>query len=585
MLKKIYVLIISILFIGIIITGWLSFKQLNKYNNSANQTRLHSVINYITGEIKQDRSNIEIAGSVRNIFDSSNTHIRFTIIDFTGKVLYDNETDATKLDNHFYRTEVYQAFKSKSSGYAIRRSETLKKEIYYLAEYKSEIGLILRASLPLTEYSLIINMMRIQILIILAITFTLLAIIGIFIIKRVTRPLIELEKASLDMTNGNYGTRIGIMKKNAADITKVSIAFNKMAEQLEATIKNLDEKNVQLDTILNMVSNPIIAINKDLFITFMNKAASEEFIEAHSPLPAENSFISIVRNNEAEKFIKIAVNEEKISQSLIEIATRKGKKVFRIIASPILSHKGAIITFQDITQTEKLQQMRTEFVENVTHELRTPLTSIRGFIDTLRNGASKDPSACDRFLEIIDVEAERLHKLISDILSLSEIEDMKENSDLEVFDLNSLIDEIVVLLDDEASNNKVSIIAGAGEDFDQKPFMVKANRSRIKQILINLVENAIKYNVDNGKVYITASRNDMDEVVLKVKDTGYGISKEHLPRIFERFYRVDKSRSKDLGGTGLGLSIVKHIAMLYSGSVSVESVIGQGTEFTVILKI
>ncbi|MHB1484369.1 MAG: ATP-binding protein [Saccharofermentanales bacterium] len=585
MLKKIYALIISVLFLSIIIAGWASFKQLNDYNNNANQTRLHSVINFVSGKIKENRSYTEINASVKAIFDTASNHVRITVIDFSGKVIYDNEADASKLDNHFYRTEVYQAFKSKSSGFAIRKSDTLKKEIFYLAEYRNETGLIIRAAVPLTEYSQIINMMRIQILVIFAVTFTILALTGIFVINIVSRPLKRLEKASLDIAKGNYSTRIGRIDANGADITKVSSAFNKMAEQLDKTIKELDEKNIQLDTILNMVSNPIIATDKDLFVTFMNKAANDEFIETHSTISPLNSFISVVRNNEAEQFIKKAINEENRSQSQIGIDTRNGKKVFKITASPMLSQKGAIVTFQDITQTEKLQQMRTEFVENVTHELRTPLTSIRGFIETLRNGASRDPLVCDRFLEIIDVEAERLHKLISDILSLSEIEEMKENTDSEVFDMNPLIDEIIVLIDDEAASKKVSIITEEIEGAVQKPFLVKANRNRIKQVLINLVENAVKYNIENGKVYIKIGRNEKDEVVLKVEDTGYGIPKEHLPRIFERFYRVDKSRSKDLGGTGLGLSIVKHIAMLYGGSASAESTIGKGSVFTVIMKI
>jgi two-component system phosphate regulon sensor histidine kinase PhoR len=161
---------------------------------------------------------------------------------------------------------------------------------------------------------------------------------------------------------------------------------------------------------------------------------------------------------------------------------------------------------------------------------------------------------------------------------------MKQDSDASVFDLNPLFDEVMVLLDDEAVAKHVTMITSEGEEISE-PFMVKANRYRIKQILINLIENAIKYNVDNGKVYISAERSSTDEVVLKVRDTGYGIAKEHLPRIFERFYRVDKSRSKELGGTGLGLSIVKHIAMLYGGNASAESTVGQGSEFTVTLKI
>jgi len=225
--------------------------------------------------------------------------------------------------------------------------------------------------------------------------------------------------------------------------------------------------------------------------------------------------------------------------------------------------------------------MRSDFVANVTHELRTPLTSIRGFIDTLRNGAINKPEVADRFLEIIDIEADRLHKLISDILILSEIEDLPQDRDFETFNLYELIDDITVLLDESASENKVSIIA----DTDGPPLLVQANRFRIKQILINLTDNAIKYNYPGGKVFISAQRLPNSQVRLTVRDTGPGILREHQERVFERFYRVDTSRSRELGGTGLGLSIVKHIAQLYGGTARVVSEPGQGATFIVDLMI
>jgi len=228
----------------------------------------------------------------------------------------------------------------------------------------------------------------------------------------------------------------------------------------------------------------------------------------------------------------------------------------------------------------ELQQMRAEFVANVSHELKTPLTSIRGFVDTLRNGHIEDPAVQSRFLEIIDIEAERLHQLISDILQLSEIEGMENDLELQKFDLSALVDDVATLLDDKATERHVSIIV---EDSEALP--VLASQYRIKQILINLVDNAIKYNKDGGRVYIRASREPDRIIAIRVKDTGEGIPSEHLPRVFERFYRVDKSHSREMGGTGLGLSIVKHIAQLYDGTATVESVEGAGSTFTVRLRI
>lgn len=228
----------------------------------------------------------------------------------------------------------------------------------------------------------------------------------------------------------------------------------------------------------------------------------------------------------------------------------------------------------------ELQQMRSEFVANVSHELKTPLTSIRGFVDTLRNGHIEDPAVQGRFLEIIDIEAERLHQLISDILQLSEIEGMKGDLELQQFDISALLDDVATLLDDKASERHVQIIV---EDCEKLP--VLASQYRVKQILINLVDNAIKYNKPGGRVYIRATREPDQIVAIRVRDTGEGISAEHLARVFERFYRVDKSHSREMGGTGLGLSIVKHIAQLYEGTATVESTEGEGSTFTVRLRI
>jgi two-component system phosphate regulon sensor histidine kinase PhoR len=224
---------------------------------------------------------------------------------------------------------------------------------------------------------------------------------------------------------------------------------------------------------------------------------------------------------------------------------------------------------------KKLEQIRTEFVSNVTHELKTPLTSIRGFVETLRNGAIYDTSVAPRFLDIIDIEAERLTMLIIDILQLSEIENAKSDTNIEEHDLTGIIIEVLSILAPEADKKGVTLRSNAANKI-----IVRVNRNRIKQLLINLIENAIKYNKENGSVLVKAVKSE-GSLALSVEDTGIGIEEEHLSRIFERFYRVDKGRSRSMGGTGLGLSIVKHIVNLYDGNISVESEPGKGTKFTI----
>lgn len=227
-----------------------------------------------------------------------------------------------------------------------------------------------------------------------------------------------------------------------------------------------------------------------------------------------------------------------------------------------------------------LQNMRSEFVANVSHELKTPLTSIRGFVDTLRNTENVDPAVQKRFLEIIDIEAQRLHQLINDILQLSEIERLQPDAEREHFELCDLITETATLLTEKAEERGIQIVFDPCESLP-----VLADRYRIKQILINLIDNAINYNRKNGMIWLSAKREPNSVIAIHVRDNGEGIPPEHLQRIFERFYRVDKSHSREVGGTGLGLSIVKHIAALYEGSAVAESQVGVGSVFIVRLKI
>lgn len=586
MLKKIYLLIGIVLLLSVFFTGLIAFNVIEKFNRDTNEAKLQAAANLITTQLKADQPYDAITRLLGTTFYSQEESLRYTVIDLNGTVLYDNETDASGMENHLFRPEVNAAIQTKSSGQAIRRSTTLNTDIYYYALYQPDLNLVIRTSIPMVAYFKTLNAIGVQFVLVVSIALIALIVIGFFAANLVTRPLIDLKKAAIGMSGGNYKARVAQGLNDKSEIGEVSLAFNKMAEQLETVVYELADKNVEMDVILNSIGNPILAVDNSLTVTFMNRYTREEFMDPSYPETETYPLISIVRNSEIERIAARVIRSKAPEYSEVMMNTRKGRKMYRIIALPMASPKfgGVIITFQDITQMQKVQQMRSDFVANVTHELKTPLTSIRGFVDTLRQGAIKNPEVSERFLEIIDVEAERLHKLISDILSLSEIEEMKDSADATVFDLNSLIDEVMVLLDDEAVAKQVSMISGEGEELTE-PFFVKASRNRIKQVLINLVENAIKYNVDNGKVYINVERNEKNEVVIKVRDTGNGIPKEHLPRVFERFYRVDKSRSKELGGTGLGLSIVKHIAMLYGGNASAESTIGEGSEFTVTLKI
>jgi two-component system phosphate regulon sensor histidine kinase PhoR len=290
--------------------------------------------------------------------------------------------------------------------------------------------------------------------------------------------------------------------------------------------------------------------------------------------------IENIRNNQVNLLLRESI-EKNVPLINEIIITSPDEKILRISTNPIKSKEdsdtnlGGIIFIQDITSIRKLEQIRTDFVSNVTHELKTPLTSIRGFIETLRSGAVNDKAVADRFLEIIDIEAERLYVLINDILQLSEIENKQKDINIGRHNLNSIVDETLSILQGVADKKNISLTSEIDKDLS-----IVANRDRIKQMLINLIENGIKYTLENGSVHVYAAKK-AGKVLISVKDTGIGIPQEHLSRIFERFYRVDKGRSRNMGGTGLGLSIVKHIVNLYNGDIKVISTPGTGTEFII----
>ena len=583
MLKRLYTLIIVILVISVLITGLVSFEVINSYNDANIRQFLTSAAVLAERLLDTGRTPADAADVIMNVFVRENIVLRLTIVDRQGIVIYENKADDGTMDNHLFRPEIAFAFKNKLPGYAIRHSSTLDQDFVYVAIYDAELDSVIRTAMPKFQSRSGIISMFLTIVIVLVSSMLVMILIASLITRSIIRPLQAVSKAAKAMAEGHFESRIHQIRQDDGELSVLANSFNLMADRLQKTVKDLEDRTARLDVIFNTMSDPLLVASSDNSVTFMNERAREVFGRNLDPARVVYPLLLLTHSQESEQLALRALTGKKAVSANLTLSMAQGLATFHVIASPINAHSddGVILSFHDITEAQKLQKMRREFVVNVSHELKTPLTSIRGFIETLRNGAIGNPAVAGRFLDIIDIEAEHLHKLISDILILSEIEEARKEQDRELFDLNDLIKEVVVFLDDSASAEKISL---AAENADV-PLPVNASRIRIKQILINLVDNAIKYNHAGGKVQISASRLDDGMVRLVVRDNGVGIEPEHLERIFERFYRVDKSRSREMGGTGLGLSIVKHIAQLYEGQAKVESQIGVGSVFTVILKI
>lgn len=386
----------------------------------------------------------------------------------------------------------------------------------------------------------------------------------------------EFMYVSKKISNREFHTKINISAKG--ELGQLVDNFNYMIDKIDKTIHEVESKNIQLKSIVKSISHGILAIDIEGNVLLINKEA-KEMIKADLSTKVEGRNINaVIKDKDILREISKFIGSNKSNMSQI---TNKDDIVYNIKLDPVYLQSsknviiGSIINIEDITERVRLENMRSDFVANVTHELKTPLTSISGFVETLRINDNIDISTRNRFLGIIETESDRLKRLIDDILLLSFIENKEQESSEDV-DIYSVFKEVYELTYTSAKVKDIDI----EYNFEHENMIIKSNRDYIKQIFLNLVDNAIKY-TPNGGIVTTEVRYDDNYILIKVIDNGIGISKEDKTRIFERFYRVDKARSRDVGGTGLGLAIVKHIVKSLHGTIDVESELNIGTKFIV----
>ncbi len=392
------------------------------------------------------------------------------------------------------------------------------------------------------------------------------------------KPLTSIQKAVHQMLQGGVVDRLVLPKRT--EFFEISRDLNELSLLWQRRIQKITGDESEMEAILSSMVEGVVVINVDEHIRHMSPNF-RDMLELRSTQTNHRRYWEVISNQEINRSIKEALQERKAIRREIDITSGK-TGVFSMQISPVIVSNGqlssVVAVFHDISHLKKLERMRTEFVANVSHELKTPLTSIKGFLETLLGGAMNEPVAAKRFLDIMSKQTERLENLVKDLLILSAIESKEVKLDLVAQSLDPIINNVVHLqkanidlkghvirLDLQASQSKVIV-----------------DRVRIEQVLINLLENAIKFTDPKGVITIRTLCKD-SFLVLEVADTGIGIPSGDLPRIFERFFRVDKARSESLGGTGLGLAIVKHIVQAHGGKVDVQSVLNQGTTFAILL--
>jgi len=509
---------------------------------------------------------------------------RVTVINLDGKVLFDSEKDIELMDNHLYREEIKTA-KIDNVGFSYRKSKTTKVETLYCAIKSNNNNLYIRVAAPISNFSFLNSTFMSKIIPIILIITILLGIALFFILRYLFIPIESLVEVSKGYAKGELDVRTHI--NSPLEIKELSETMNSMAQELQKIIKNLEKEKNEYALVLQSMQEGVIFLNNKKEIVLCNKAAVSILGKAIKKKMVLRDIISDIDlnnqiNDALNNFEKSEIELCFFDNYTAEMAHIYGKgkeKHLRIRITAMIQNdncEGILLTINDTTEVHRLETIRKDFVSNVSHELKTPLTSIGGFTELLINNDLEKEKAIE-FYQDIYLNYKNMKAIIEDLLLLSSLEKEKSKPIMQEIPIVSIIDSVLKTTKPLADKKNIKIKKNMIDNL-----LVYCNESLLKQAIINLIVNAINYSSENSNVEIKISEKKY-EIIIKIKDYGIGIPESDINRIFERFYRVDKNRSRDSGGTGLGLSIVKHIALLHSGSIEVKSKENKGSTFILTL--
>lgn len=508
-------------------------------------------------------------------------NMRFTVIDTEGTVLADSESDPATMDNHIDRPEIQDIVnRDMNMGEAVRYSVTEDIDMMYVAnpihnDNGELIGMI-RTSLPLNSINETMVVFWRGLAVFLTIILVIAAFTATILSRSITRPVTDIIKVTKRLGEKDYSSRVHT--EVTGEIGELSHSVNELAANLQNQMRALHENEQQLSTILSNMVSGVMLVNQEGRILMIN-SAMERFLEQHNQHIVGQHYTDFDDNLNLGQYIaEVFEDNEKIHEEIT--SENLSKNVYDSHFGPFYGNgwkqRGVIIVLHDITNLKRLEKMRSDFVANVSHELKTPVTSVKGFSETLLGGEVKDEATARSFLEIIYNESERLDRLIRELLHLSRIENKVTPLNLNNVDLVSLIHRITRTLSKSISEKSLEVTL----PLSTEEVIIEGDSDRLNQILLNLTANSINYTSEGGKIDISMEVTE-DDVHIYISDTGIGIPEESVPRVFERFYRVDKARSRNSGGTGLGLAIVKHLVDSHQGDIEVSSIEGEGTTFKV----
>lgn len=536
------------------------------YQLERTEQELKEIAAVIQGTLKGTAPDKTVDEAVKTLGGKINT--RITVVDREGRVIADSREDPKKMDNHRTRTEIAQAFEGRTGVY-LRTSDTLGQDMLYVGVpvYEgAEVRQVIRASKFLKDIKLVSGRLNRKIALTSAIVLAIALVAAFLFARTISRPVGELTDAIRRVAGHDFGARV--LLKGGDELRQVADSFNAMTDEMQGLFGELTRQKEELNGIITSLQEGLLVLDRDERVVMANK--SLERIAGRRVETGKFYWEEIREPGMHDVIKKVRAEQKNLNQEIT-----MNDMVFLCSASFLKTEGGIVVVLHDISEIKRLEKIKSDFVLNVSHELRTPLTSIKGYADTIDEGSLSEENR--HYLTIIRRNTERLINIVGDLLTLSKLEEREFALSLEPVKLPFLIERVLKLFENQARSKGFSLKMEAPEDLPP----VLGDPFKLEQVFINLLDNAIKY-TDAGGVTITVALSG-DEVIAKVSDTGTGIPQEHIPRIFERFYVADKSRSKKMGGTGLGLSIVKHIVLLHNGTVRVESAAGKGSAFIVSL--
>jgi two-component system phosphate regulon sensor histidine kinase PhoR len=556
---------------------------LDRFYQRAMTEHLESLSRFAAGQVA-DRFNPTEVAYLNTVTTrlGSESPARVTLILPDGTVAGESDKSREQMENHLNRPEIQDALRTGRPASSTRYSESVRKNMLYVALplYRNgELTGFVRTAMPLMKMQETLHGIEKTLLISSAAVLVLVAAFSWILSGRISRPLERIRQGAERFAKGDFSQRLPVA--GSSETGTLAETMNQMAAQLEERLQTVSKERNQREAVLSSMVEGVLAVDTTGHIISLNKAASKFFSVFQAENASGRSLEEVFRNVKLQRFVAEVLEGQETRECELTVQNNetyylqaRGANLLGVQGRRI----GAVVVFNDVSRLRRLENLRRDFVANVSHELKTPITAIKGFVETLLDGAMNDPAEADRFLKIVARHADRLNSIIEDLLMLSRLEQGgKEAMEMQSVELAGILHSAVDVCEQRAAEKKIMIGVECPE-----PLRATVNPPLIEQALINLIGNAVKYSTD-GKTVTVSAVAEPGGIKLSVKDQGYGIEEKHFERLFERFYRIDKGRSRQEGGTGLGLSIVKHIAQAHGGTVSVQSRYGQGSTFTIFL--